>query len=178
MHTNEPREIQGVELGYDPRDIEAKSITKFFVAFFIFATVAFGGGVIIYEMMGLGGRSSFDTRKPRIEGPLVQGNITTKTDIMSLRQYERHMMSTYEPTKDGKWRIPVDRAIELLGTRGLPTITSDAPAKSTGTTIKQNAVGPATAGTSAPTTPPAETAPHPSSEGTGANGNAPTQTQP
>jgi len=165
MHTNEPREIQGVELGYDPRDIEAKGITKFFIVFFIFATVAFGGGVVIYEAMGLGGRSNFDTRKPKIVGPLIQGNITTKTDIMSLRQYERHMMTTYEPMPTGKWRIPVDRAIDLLGSRGLPPITSDAPAQSKGTTIQQNAIGPATAGTSAPTTPPAETAPMPSNEG-------------
>ena len=175
MHTNEPRELQGVELGYDPRDIESKPVTKFFVAFFIFAIAAFGLGAVIYTRMDLGGRSSFDTRKPKIAGPLIQGNITSKTDIMSLRQYERRMMTTYEPLPNGKWRIPVDKAIDLLGDRGLPAISSAAPAKSTGTTIEQNAIGPATSAnrTSEPTTPPAETAPQGSSEGT-----APAHSQP
>ncbi|RYG27186.1 hypothetical protein EON82_00275 [bacterium] len=178
MHTNEPRELQGVELGYDPRDIEAKPIGKFFLYFFIFTIVAYGGGVLIYQWMGLGGRSNFDTRKPAIAGPLVQGNITSKTDIMEMRQYEKRMMTTYGEQKNGSWRIPVDRAITLLGDRGLPTISSEASAKSTGNTIPQNAIAPGesnvpTAGTSAPTTPPAETAPHASPEGT-----APEHSQP
>ena len=163
MHTNEPRELQGVELGYDPRDIESKPVAKFFLYFFIFAVASFGLGALIYTRMDLGGRSNFDPRKPKIAGPLIQGNITSKTDIMALRQYERKEMTTYEPLPNGKWRIPVDRAIDLLGSRGLPAIASEAPAKSTGTTIQQNAIGPAT---SSATTPPTETAPTPSGKGT------------
>jgi hypothetical protein len=173
MHTNEPREIQGVELGYDPRDVEPKGLTKVVVMFLGATVFFFGVGAWLWMALGYSKPSTFNARKPRFEGPRVQGNITSKTDIMAMRQEERRLMTTYEPLKGGKWRIPVDQAITLLGDRGLPAITSAAPAKSTGTTIQQNAVGPATAGSTEPTTPPTETSPHSSSEGT-----APEHTQP
>lgn len=173
MHTNEPREIQGVELGYDPRDVEPKGLTKVILFFFGGTLFFFGVGAILWIWLGYARPSNFNPRKPRFAGPLVQGNITSKTDIMALRQFEKRMMTSYEPLPNGKWRIPVDQAINLLGSRGLPPITSAAPAKSTGTTIQQNAVGRSTEGTSVPTTPPAQTAPQSSPEGT-----APEHSQP
>jgi hypothetical protein len=144
MHTNEPREVQGIELGYDPRDIEAKGLTKAVIYFFLFTLFFFGVGAYWWINAGWSHSETFDKRKPAVAGPLVQGNMTAKTDIMSVRQHEREMMTTYAPLENGKWRIPVDQAIEKIGGtdgRGLPAITSDAPATSPGTTIKQNATG-------------------------------------
>lgn len=141
MHTNEPREVQGIELGYDPRDIQSKSLTKAIVYFFLFTLAFFGIGAIVWIRAGWSHSESFDARKPKIEGPTVQGNMTAKTDIMSVRQHEHELMTTYAPLENGKWRIPVDRAMSLIGDRGLPSVTSDAPAQSPGTTIKQNATG-------------------------------------
>jgi len=141
MHTNEPREVQGIELGYDPRDIEAKGLTKAVIYFFLFTLFFFGVGAIWWIRAGWSHSETFDKRKPAVAGPLVQGNMTAKTDIMSVRQHEREVMTTYAPLESGKWRIPVDKAIDVINGRGLPTVTSDAPAASPGTTIKQNATG-------------------------------------
>ena len=140
MHTNEPRELEGVELGYDPRDIQLKPIIKVVVYFFAFTIFFFGMGAIIWINRGYGSRSRFDARKPPITGPRVQGNITAKIDIMKMRQAETHYLTTYG-TEGGKQRIPVDHAMELLSERGLPAISSDEPAKSPGNTIQDNAVG-------------------------------------
>jgi hypothetical protein len=168
MHTNEPRELQGVELGYDPRDIDSKGIYKVVVYFFVFALVFFGGGYFAFRFFALGNGTSFDARKPRFEGPKVQGNVTAKIDIMEMRQHERAVMESYGTNPDGKQRIPVDRAIEVLSGRGLPTPADDTKATSPGNTITQNATGPAPAGT--PTTPPSEgpgeSVPQPSGSGT------------
>lgn len=141
MHTNEPREVQGIDLGYDPRDIQAKGLTKAIVYFFLFTLFFFGVGAFWWINAGWSHTETFDKRKPAIEGPMVQGNMTAKTDIMSVRQHEHEMMTTYAPLENGKWRIPVDKAIDLLNDRGLPVIQSEVPAKSPGTTIKQNATG-------------------------------------
>lgn len=176
MHTNEPRELQGVELGYDPRDVEPKGLTKVIVIFLGATLFFFGVGALVWMNLGYAKPSNFDARKPRVAGPLVQGNITAKVDIMAMRQFEKEAMTTYKPLENGKWRIPVDRAMEILGTRGLPAIASEVPAKTTGNTIPQNAIPPTSAPQtepSAPTTPPSETAPHSSPEGT-----APAHSQP
>jgi hypothetical protein len=156
MHTNEPRELQGVELGYDPRDIDAKGIYKIVVYFFLFALVFFGGGAIIFVRQGWGGRTSFDSRKPAFAGPKVQGNIAAKIDIMAMRQHERRVMESYKDLQNGKWQIPVDRAMALVAAEGLPAVASDQKAVSPGNTIPQNATGPAASST--PTSP-SESAP-------------------
>lgn len=144
MHTDEPRELQGVELGYDPRDIDAPKIYKVVIGFFAFAVFFFGLGAIVYIYWGkFGFSSNFDPRKPAIVGPKVQGNVAAKIDIMSLRQAERRQMEGYGQNQDGKQHIPVDAAMEILAKRGLPTISNDEKAVSPGNTIPQNAVGPA-----------------------------------
>lgn len=151
MHTDEPREVQGVELGYDPRDIDERRIYKIVFWFFIIAIVHFGFGAIIYTHYGFGRQAARDPRKPDIVGPKVQGNVAAKVDIMDLRQMERREMETYDlengapkVSPEGTVRIPVERAMALIAQRGLPAVTSDEHAVSPGTTIRQNAVGPGT----------------------------------
>ena len=142
MHTDEPREVQGVELGYDPRDIDLGRILKIVVYFFVFALVFFGGGAIYYVYIGkIETSQRFDARKPAIVGPKLQGDVAAKTDIMAMRQVERKEMTTYRQNADGSWRIPVDRAMALLTERGLPAVKSDQAAVSPGNTIPQNATG-------------------------------------
>lgn len=174
MHTDEPREIQGVELGYDPRDIDLKRILKIVVYFFAFATVFFGGGAIYYIYIGrIETSQHFDARKPPIIGPKIQGNISAKLDIMTMRQNERRLMESYGTNPDGKQRIPVAHAMDLLAQRGLPVVTSDKTATSPGNTIEQNATGPAKPGPASRSTPttPADPGPVPTPDyGQGAAG--------
>ena len=181
MHTNEPRELEGVELGYDPRDIDGPKIYKIVTGFFIFATFFFGVGAALYIWRGGGLQSARDARKPDIVGPKVQGNIAAKVDIMEMRQTERRELETYGVNPDGSSRIPVDRAMALLAERGLPEVKSDEKALSPGTTIPQNAIEPGQGqsdrlegGPAAPSTPtsPATTSPVPQSGATGSTGGA------
>ena len=181
MHTNEPRELEGVELGYDPRDIDGPKIYKIVFYFFVFATVFFGGGAAFYIWRGGGLQFARDARKPDIVGPKVQGNIAAKVDIMEMRQTERREMETYGTNPDGTQRIPLDRAMAILAQRGLPEIKGDEKAISPGTTIQQNAIEPGEGqsdrlegGPAAPSTPttPATTPPVPQSGATGSTGGA------
>ena len=174
MHTNEPRELEGVELGYDPRDIDGPKIYKIVFYFFVFATVFFGGGAAFYIWRGGGLQFARDARKPDIVGPKVQGNIAAKVDIMEMRQTERREMETYGTNPDGTQRIPLDRAMTILAERGLPVVTSDKTAVSPGNTIPQNATNPENPGPAPATTPtsPAETPPVPQSGATGSTGGA------
>lgn len=144
MHTNEPREVEGIELGYDPRDIKIKPIVKVVLGFFAFTLVFYGIGAIVFIRAGWGAHTAFDSRKPIFEGPKLQGNVTAKVDIMAMRQAETKALTTYGSGVGGGQRIPIDRAMELISQRGLPAISSDQPALSAGNTIKENAVGPST----------------------------------
>lgn len=69
--------------------------------------------------------------------PLLQSNVTTRTDIMSLRKKETERLTTSEEIDGGKgvYRIPVKTAIDILSKRGLPqtaAIPAAAPAVSGG----------------------------------------------
>ena len=176
MHTNEPRELEGVDLGYDPRDIDGPKIYKIVFWFFAFAIFFFGTGAIVYSYFGFGIQPRRDARKPEIVGPKLQGNIAAKVDIMEMRQTERRELETYGTNPDGTQRIPLDRAMALLAQRGMPKVTSDEKAVSPGTTIPQNAIDPSAGQSdrleggppaSSTNTSPASTAPVPQSGATG-----------
>ena len=151
MHTDEPRDVQGIDLGYDPRDIDAPKIYKIVAGVFAFALVFFGIGAVVYIKLGIGFKAGFDPRKPAIVGPKIQGNIAAKIDIMQMRQDERRQMEGFGENQDHSQHIPVDAAMAILAERGLPAIKNDQKATSPGNTIPQNAVGPA--GSSTDTSP-------------------------
>lgn len=169
MHTDEPRDVQGVDLGYDPRDIDAPKIYKIVAGVFAFAVFFFGGGALWYVYIGrVNTDQHFDNRKVQAAGPRIQGNVAAKIDIMQMRQDERRQMEGYGENRDHSQHIPVDAAIAILAERGLPEIKSDKTATSPGNTIPQNAVGPAGSST---TTSPAQTGPVPTPDaGPGATG--------
>ena len=75
--------------------------------------------------------------------PLLQDNFSTKVDIIDMRQHEEQVMSTYGwvDQNNGVVHIPIEKAMERVLSGGVSTGQS-VPAKSTGNTISQNAVGP------------------------------------
>ena len=148
MHSNHPKEDPLVEMGYEIRDINAPSINKAIIWFFIFTFVMFGSvfvWFIIWGQQGLGYRR--DARKvvPGYPNPLPQSNVTTKADIMTLRQDERKLIEgapTYSDKSMQFVRVPVTTAIDKYLTKGYPEPSIAVPAKSVGNTIAQNATGP------------------------------------
>lgn len=116
------------ELGYEPQDIQYKkfsSYAAYFLAFFIFCIIA--GFVIMFFMVSTrlqGGRmASYEPRTQMPVGtPLLQSNVTARTDIMSLRQRETALLdgSGVIDQSKGVYRIPIASAIDILSQRGLP----------------------------------------------------------
>lgn len=175
-HGHEPRQDPLVDMGYETRDLNIRNIAKATIGFFIFTFACFGlVGVWFYFTNNNYGVHR-DPRKPlpQYPNPLLQTDMTTRTDIMTLRQNEARIMTTTAPNRDGTVRIPVDRAIAILAQRGVAPTGAEVPAQSPGNTIKQNALpntpqtptvqtpypGQNQPGATIPTAPP-----HPASEG-------------
>ena len=135
------------ELGYETADIKYKQFSVYAIFFFGFLIVsALAGFVIMWLMVPTklsGGRMS--DSKPKVNlpenMPLLQSNITARTDIMSLRRKETAILDTagVVDAAKGQYRIPVDQAIEDVvkmsdadkAAMGLPPVAATASGVST-----------------------------------------------
>jgi hypothetical protein len=157
MHTNEKREDPLVEMGYEVRDVNLKVLNQSVLGFFIFtvAMIVISWGVLFGFRIGpfqspamnpayANKQSGFNTvRKiPAAPNPLLQTNVSAKTDMMQMRQAEAARLAStgYLDGRKDRVHIPIDRAIELLAERGLPN-SVDAPAVSRGNDDGEMRVG-------------------------------------
>jgi len=139
MHT-EKREDPLVELGYEVRDLNTVAIRNASIGFFVFAIASAAIGFACYRIMN---PTVFEPRPathhvvPAPPNPLIQSNMAAKTDIMDIRQHE-----TAELTAPIGWadeskthlHIPIDRAIDIIATKGAPATGAEVPAISKGHT--------------------------------------------
>jgi hypothetical protein len=147
MHEHEqddPEVLSEIEkLGYDPRDVPVEQTPKhaFFLFFscFLVGLVAWGVMAAIdrFEGSKSTGRQELPVRRsePKDPYPLLQTNMTAKTDIHKLRAEEQVKTDTAGWVDEGKGvaRIPVSVAIEKLLSEGMPqTSTQGAPQSVTG----------------------------------------------
>jgi hypothetical protein len=123
MHT-EKREDPLVEMGYEVRDINIKAIKVATYIFFAFAVGSGAIGYVIYELMNprvMGGQPqpTFAKRIPQSPNPLLQTNMTAKTDIMSLRAKEdKFLTGAPGQLPDGGYHIPIDAAMQMVAEQG------------------------------------------------------------
>ena len=116
------------ELGYETQDIHYKKFSVYGAYFFGFLIAsAIAGFIIMYFMVPTklsGGRMSSYVPKTQMPDstPLLQTNITAKTDIMSLRRKESEILDTNGVVNraKGEYRISIDDAINILAQKGLP----------------------------------------------------------
>jgi hypothetical protein len=112
-----------VDLGYERADISVSGIAKGALGFFGFAIgmwlvtlliVYFWNrpAVTVPEQTGRPIRSL-----PEGQNPLLQSNITVLTDMHELRQREERELARSEEISPGRYRIPIDRAIDLVPDR-------------------------------------------------------------
>ena len=104
-------------------------------AIYIFFAFAVGSGIVgyvIYEQMNprvANGqpKETFARRLPESPNPMLQTNMSAKTDIMVLRHKEDEALYG-EPTqnKDGSYRIPVKAAMAMIA-NGATTAAAPAP---------------------------------------------------
>jgi len=130
MHTNEPKEDPLVELGYDHRDVNYKSLTKSIIIFLVFGFLTTIVGAIIYTNRFFvfqipEPKPGIDAVLPRATPPsgtpFVQDNVASKTDIMTLRQGETKRLTGTGYTDDTHEYayIPIEKAMEMVTERGV-----------------------------------------------------------
>lgn len=149
MHTNAPKEDPLVEMGYEIRDINVPNIRKAVLWFFGFAIGSAIIGWAVYNNRFVffnlpqkdAPANAILTRPiPGEPNPLLQNNVTAKTDIMTLRRRERERIGSTGYNEDKSTvHIPVDQAIDILVARGLPRTampTTIVPAHVLGTPAK------------------------------------------
>ena len=155
MHTNhEPEDPEVLKaMGYDRRDLNVPTIKKWTIITLVFSLFCFAISLPIYFWFINGSPVNASAIKPQpskirvVEAdknnPVLQDNITTKVDIMDMRQREDKILSTTEwiDQNKGKVRIPIDQAIKLIAKRGVET-GNTVEAKTLGNTIPQNALEP------------------------------------
>ncbi len=123
MHTDEKADPL-VDLGYEQKDIAPKIIFKASMIFFGFALASWG---VVYFFMHILGyldtvpnvNNLMNTKTPAAPNPIIQTNVTAKTDIRELRQRENQVMATggdsaYTP---GFKRVSIEQAIKLTADR-------------------------------------------------------------
>ncbi len=139
MHT-EKREDPLVELGYETRDINYSILGKVAFWFFTFGLGCFAAVGIWFYLVNPQIASKLDPSKP-LPAIQLQTDATVRVDIQQLRQQETATLGSYGKNPDNSYRIPIDKAMDLIAQRGLPTTKTSTPAVSPGNTIPQNAVG-------------------------------------
>jgi hypothetical protein len=147
MHTKEPREDPLVEMGYEIRDVDFPKLRTAALCFFGFTGFCAIVGSILYAnrftVFGLAkpetGNTVMYRPVPGAQYPLLQDNITSKTDISVLREQETvRLTGTGYNVDRTTVHIPVDRAMDIIVQRGLPDIKSSVPAVIKGNTTTQN----------------------------------------
>jgi hypothetical protein len=129
------------ELGYETQDIAYKRFSVYAAYFFgFFIVCGILGFVFMYFMSPTklrGGRMADYVPKTTmpVAAPLLQSDITARTDIMSLRRKETEALTTSAviDQQHGVYRIPVDNAIDDVvkmsdadrAKMGLPPTASD-----------------------------------------------------
>jgi hypothetical protein len=143
-HEDDPEVLSEIEkLGYDPRDVPVEQTWKHAVGLFIACGVMMAAAagimwVIDWNTRGssLGKPEAVQRRNvPEDPYPLLQSNLTAKTDILDLRDRERAKTDHYSWVDESKGivRIPVEDAIQKVLEEGLPTTSSQAaPSSVTG----------------------------------------------
>jgi hypothetical protein len=152
MRTNDPipQEDPLIEMGYEPTDVGMKGIGRAGILFFGFTVFSFAIVFLGFKFFGLDASANeadkaratvipFDGQKLPPNTPVLQGNVTAKTDIHDMRQAENESLDHYKwINRDrGLVQIPIDRAISLLSQRGLPKIGAGMAAESKGTTAPE-----------------------------------------
>jgi hypothetical protein len=140
MHT-EKREDPLVELGYEVRDLNTVAIRNATIGFFIFAIGSAAIGFAAYRIMN---PTVFETKPslsnrvvPEAPNPLIQSNMAAKTDIMDIRQHETAVLTApIGWADDAKTRLhlPIDKAMDIIATRGVKPTGQSIPAVSKGHT--------------------------------------------
>ena len=121
-------EVDPISAGHEPSDVGIKPAVIFAASLIVMALIvsaALGGMMSLFQSdaktLGLSKPALFKDDSGQFSGPKLQRNTTD--DMAKFRDHERDMLNSYgwvDP-KAGVARIPIDRALEIMAERGLPT---------------------------------------------------------
>lgn len=134
------------EMGYEKSDLSVSGIRNGAIWLFALLVVCI---ILPLFALQLIYPNAFEEKKvsgfavtPKMkEGtPLLQSNLTTKTDIQDMRQNEELVLSTstYLNKEKGIVRIPIARAMDLIAERGIIPTGKQVSAVTKGNTTGQN----------------------------------------
>jgi len=130
-HHSEPGEVRDLdvleELGYEPTDEAANSklgmhATILFVFFFVSVGASYLVLTVLDRVEGFRFTQKQERRITPPEGtPILQSNTTAQSDMIDLRKQEHEKLNKYGTNEDGTYTVPIDKAMEIVVERGLPT---------------------------------------------------------
>jgi hypothetical protein len=143
-HHLDPDEDALVQLGYETEDVEYKKLGRSVIWFFMFVIFCGVAGVVIFGLfIGFDNlrkpaenTAPFVNRTPKSPNPLLQTNVTARTDLNELRVREAELLqgnASWADKDKGIVRLPIDKAMDIYLSRVAPnapketTITSGAP---------------------------------------------------
>jgi hypothetical protein len=114
-------------LGHETTDAEVKPILFFLIGLALLLVLALVAMTGLYQFL-----SSGKTTEVRIDSGLVDSaqippapklQANPRDDLLSLGDYEKRRLNSYEwvDKNTGMFRIPIDRAMDIVGENGLPT---------------------------------------------------------
>jgi hypothetical protein len=167
-------ELEHPRGGHEERDINAIAVTRFGIGLTltIIASAFLLWGLFNYFLKEDGGpypsAAPLATTQPAKVPPAPRLQTTPRMDLREIRAAEDKALNSYSwaDQANGKVRIPIDRAMDLLVQRGLPARTQAPPAvgsqnnptQSSGGAILQQPGGPLAPELAAPSAPPASPA--------------------
>jgi len=149
MH-NKHHEPPDTSMGFEQSDLSLKGIKLGVVFYFIFTAVV--GGVVFMAMIILGvpvkPQDMPPRRLPPEPNPILQNNVTARSDIWNLRTREDFLLNnvSWVSQKDGVVRIPINEALDKaakMGPAGLATLPKGYEAPSANTIAVGGTVSPA-----------------------------------
>lgn len=105
-------------------DINVRAVGKFLFGLLIAGFIIWGTLAVFWRVLA-GGLSESDTRtaefaRPRELPPSPRLQVTADIDLEAWKKKEQDLLTSYGTVSNGQFRIPIDRAIELLPQRKLP----------------------------------------------------------
>lgn len=132
---------QSQEVGHETRDISVRVVGWFAVGLIAAAIITYAGVAGLFHVFKQDYPSpSAPSRitEPRVFAPEPRLQNNPRTDLDQFRATEEAKLNSYGwiDKEEGVIRIPIERAMDLIAERGLPTRTAGQPSASGKTAIQ------------------------------------------
>ena len=128
MHKETPKDDPDMlaQMRYETRDFSFGAVGKFVFGTFLFAFLGFLAAFGIFKWMNPGilenGKVSqpFAMKGPEAPNPILQTNVTAKSDIEEIRKNEMTQMRSYgNSDAPGTVSVPIERALQQVAQDGI-----------------------------------------------------------